>query len=183
MKGIIAGAGSWIAGYVLTTLLVLNCIEGSELGEIAENAGDGGSGIDFVGWVFFNAHFVDTVVAADFLGIGGSITATFIGRDGFTQLPYLVPVALLVGAGLAVGRSRGITETAEGASTGLFVLSPSLLLSAIGAVVFRVSTAALGGSFNGQPELLPTILLAGLVLPAICGPIGDIIAANTGSEN
>jgi len=166
---------------VLTAVVVLARIENSELGEISGDIGDGGSGIDFVGWVFFNSHFVDTIIAADFLGFGGSSATSFIGGDGFTPLLYLVPVALLVGAGLAVGRSQGVTETAAGAVAGAFVLPSYLALSVVGTLVFRVSTEALGSSFSGQPDLLPSILLAGVVFPAVFGALGGVVAANTGS--
>ena len=179
IEGAIAGAVAWIASYVLTAVVVLARIENSELGEISDSVGDGGSGIDFIGWVFFNSHFVDTVVEADVLGFGGSTTVSFIGGDGFTPLLYLIPMALLIASGLAVGRSQDVVGTAEGAVAGVFVLPSYLVLSAIGAVVFRVSAEALGSSFNGQPELLPAILLAGIVFPAVFGALGGIVAANT----
>ncbi|MEF8787094.1 MAG: hypothetical protein V5A45_14270 [Haloarculaceae archaeon] len=181
INGAIAGGAAWIAGYLLTAVVVLARIEDTELGEISDTVGDGGSGIDFVGWVFFNSHFVETVIEANFLGFGGSTVVSFIGGDGFTPLLYLIPVALLIGSGLAVGRSRGVTETTDGAVAGVFVLPPYLMLSVIGAVLFRVSAEALGSSFSGQPELLPAILLGGIVYPAVFGAIGGIVAANTGS--
>ena len=179
VAGAIAGTAAWIVGYVLTALVVLARIDDSELGEISDTVGDGGNAIDFVGWVFFNSHFVDIGIEAGVLGFGGSSTVSFIGGDGFTPLLHLVPVALLVGAGLVVGRSFGVTETADGAVAGALVVPPYLVLSAIGAVVFRVSTEALGASFSGQPELLPSVLLAGIVFPAVFGAIGGIVAANT----
>lgn len=178
VEGAIAGAVAWIAGYALTALVVLARMSETQLGEISEGTG-GGSGIDFVGWVFFNSHFVDVVVEADVLGLGGSRAVSFIGSDGFTPLLYLVPVALLIGAGLAVGRSLGVTRTVDGVIAGVLVVPAYLVLSAIGAVLFRVSTAALGASFSGQPELLPALLLAGVVFPAVFGAIGGAVAANT----
>lgn len=182
IEGAIAGAAAWIVGYVLTALLVLARIEETELGEISDTVGDSGSGTDFIGWVFFNSHFVDTVLEGDVLGFGGSSTVSFIGGDGFTPLLYLVPVALLISSGLAVGRSQGVTEIPNGAVAGALVVAPYLVLSAIGAVLFRVSTEAFGVSFSGQPELLSAILLAGIVFPAIFGAIGGMIAANSGPE-
>jgi len=179
VEGVIAGAAAWIACYVLTAVVVLARIQNTELGEISEGVGDGGGGIEFIGWVFFNSHFVDTIIAADFLGFGGSSAMSFIGGDGFTPLLYLIPVALLIGSGLAVGRSQGVTETTDGAVAGVFVVLPYLALSVIGTLVFRVSTEALGSSFSGQPDLLPSILLAGVLFPAVFGAIGGIVAANT----
>ncbi|WP_338741270.1 transporter [Haloplanus salilacus] len=180
VEGFVAGAAAWVVGYVLTAVVVLARLENSELGELSNGVDGGGSSIDLVGWVFFNGHFVETVVEADFLGFGGSSTTSFVGGDGFTPLLYLVPVALLVGSGLAVGRSRGVTDTTEGAVTGVLVVPPYLALSAIGAVLFRVSNEALGASFGGRPELLPAVLLAGVVFPSVFGALGGIIAANTG---
>lgn len=179
VEGAIAGAAAWIVGYVLTAVVVLTRMEGSELGEISEATGDGGSGIEFIGWVFFNSHFVDTVVEADFLGIGGARSVSFIGGDGFTPLLYVIPVALLVGAGIAVAGSGGVSGTTAGAVAGLSVVPPYLVLSALGAVLFRVSTEALGANFSGEPELLSALLLAGVVIPAVFGALGGILAANT----
>ena len=181
VEGAIAGAAAWIVGFVLTAVVVFVRIDDSELGEISENVGDGGSAIEFIGWVFFNSHFVDTVIEAGFLGFGGTRSVSFIGGDGFTPLLYLVPITLLVAAGLAIGRSQGVTDTAEGAVAGALVVPVYLVLSAIGAVLFRVSTEALGASFSGEPALLPAILLAGIVIPAVFGALGGVLAANTGS--
>lgn len=179
--GAIAGTAAWIVGYALTALVVITRIEDSELGEISGNLEGGGSTVDFVGWVFFNGHFVDTVVEAGFLGFGGSQSVSFVGGDGFTPLLYVVPIALLVAAGVAVGRSSGVTDTVAGAVVGALVVPPYLVLSAAGAVVFRVSSEGLGATFSGQPELVPAIVLAGIVLPAVFGSLGGIVAANTGA--
>jgi hypothetical protein len=180
--GAIAGAAAWLVGYALTALVVLARIEDSRLGEISGNV-DGGSTIDFVGWVFFNGHFVDTVVEAGFLGFGGTQSVSYVGGDGFTPLLYVVPIALLVASGVAVGRSSGVTDTVAGAVVGALVVPPYLVLSAAGAVVFRVSSEGLGATFSGQPELVPAIVLAGIVLPAVFGSLGGIVAANTGAGN
>jgi hypothetical protein len=180
--GAIAGAAAWLVGYALTALVVLARIEDSRLGEISGNV-DGGSTIDFVGWVFFNGHFVDTVVEAGFLGFGGTQSVSYVGGDGFTPLLYVVPIALLVASGVAVGRSSGVSDTVGGAAAGVLVVPPYLVLSAAGAVVFRVSSEGLGATFSGQPELVPAIVLAGIVLPAVFGSLGGIVAANTGAGN
>jgi hypothetical protein len=177
----VAGAAAWIAGYVLTAIVVVTN-QSPELQEIAENVDGDAGGFEFVGWVFFNEHFVDTILRADFLGFGGSRAVSFIGGDGFTPLLYVVPIALLAGAGLAIGRSQGVTETGEGALSGALVVPPYLVLSVIGAYLFRVSTEALGASFSGEPELLSAILLAGIVFPAVFGALGGIVAANTASD-
>lgn len=178
IEGFLAGTVAWVISYVLTGLIVLAQIEDTDLSRISANVEDGSS-IEFIGWVFFNSHFVDTVLEAGFLDLGSSSSVSFIGGDGFTPLLYVVPVALLIGAGLAIGRSQGVTETTDGAIAGLLVVPAYLVLSALGAVLFRVSSEALGANFSGQPDLLPAILLAGIVFPAIFGVLGGIIAAST----
>lgn len=180
VMGALAGTATWIVGYALTALVVLARIEGSELGEISGNVESGGT-IDFVGWVFFNSHFVDTVIEAGFLGFGGTRSVSYVGGDGFTPLLYVVPVALLVTAGVFVGRSSGVTDTAEGAVAGALAAPAYLTLSAVGAVVFRVSSEALGATFSGRPELVPAIVLAGIVFPVVFGSLGGVVAANTGA--
>jgi len=182
VEGAIAGAAAWIIGYALTAIVVLTRSDGTELGEISETVGDGGSGIEFIGWVFFNSHFVDIIVEAGFMGFGGARSVSFVGGDGFTPILYVVPIALLLAAGIAVGRSQGVTDTADGALAGALVVPPYLALSAIGAVLFRVSAEALGATFSGEPALLPAILLAGIVIPVIFGSLGGIVAANTAEQ-
>lgn len=181
VEGALAGAAAWIAGYLLTALVVVSD-DSATLSEISEQVGDGVEGFEFVGWVFFNSHFVDTVLEADFLGFGGSNTVSFVGGDGFTSLLYVVPLALLVAAGLAIGRSQGVSEISEGALVGVLVVPAYLILSVAGAFLFRVSTEALGASFSGKPELLPAVVLAGIIIPAVFGGLGGIVAALTGGS-
>lgn len=177
-EGAIAGAAAWIVGYVLTALVVFTR-ESSRLGEISENVGDNAGAFEFVGWVFFNSHFVDTVIEAGFLGFGGASTVSFIGGDGFPQMLYFIPIALLVASGLAIGRSQGVSEITDGAVSGVLVVPAYLVLSIAGALVFRVSAEALGATFSAEPDFLPAIILAGILIPAVFGAIGGILAAVT----
>ena len=179
VEGAIAGGGAWVAGYVLTALVVVLRFGDSELGELSDRSGDAGSLFEFVGWVFFNGHFVDTLLEAGFLGVGGTVAQTFVGGDGFTPILYAVPPALLIGAGLAVARGGAIAGTTEGVVAGLTVVPVYLSLSAAGAFLFRVSAEGLGVSFNGRPELLPAVVLAGVIFPAVFGAIGGVIGAAT----
>ena len=178
VEGAIAGAAAWIIGYVLTALVVLTR-ESSRLGEISDTVGDDASAFEFIGWVFFNSHFVDTVIEAGFLGFGGTSTVSFIGGDGFTPLLYFVPIALLVASGLAIGRSQGVTELPDGAVAGALVVPAYLVLSIAGALVFRVSAEALGATFSAEPDLIPAIILAGVLIPAVFGALGGVVAAVT----
>ena len=176
VPGAIAGLLSWIVGYVLTYLLVASDIRESGLNQLAQAFGDGDATYELVGWVFFNSHLVDAVVEAPFVG---SRTANFVGgEDGFTLLLFAISPVLLVAAGLAVGRSQGVTRADAGAVAGALVVPGYLVLSIVGAVLFRVEA----GGASGEPDLLPAILLAGVVYPLVFGAAGGVVAAVTTDE-
>ena len=168
-----AGFLAWVVGYLFTYLLVASDVRGSGLNRFAQTFGDGDATYELVGWVFFNSHFVDAVIDAGFFGSG---TANFVGgEDGFTTLLFAVPVLLLVAAGLAVGRYQGVTGANDGAVAGALVVPGYLVCSVVGAILFRVEA----GGASGEPDLLPAVLLAGLVYPLVFGAVGGVVAAVT----
>jgi hypothetical protein len=123
-----------------------------------------------VGWVFFNAHFVDTVFQN--VPLVGSSASSYIGGDGgFTTLLYVVPAGLLIAAGLALARRHRAENPTRGAIIGATVIPGYLLLSIAGPFLFEVST--LGAT--GAPDLLPAIVLAGIVYPVLFGGAGGAL--------
>lgn len=177
VPGALAGVASWVLGYLLTYLLVSSDLRESGLNQFAQAFGDGDATYELVGWVFFNSHFADTVIDAGFFGTS---TANFVGgEDGFTALLYVIPPALLIAAGLAIARYRGATDVNDGAITGALVVPGYLVLSIVGTFLFRVEA----GGASGQPDLLPTILLAGIVFPVVFGAIGGAIASVTAEDD
>jgi hypothetical protein len=172
VESAIVGVAAWVLGYVFTYLLVATDIESSPLNRLIEFFEGESVTYELVGWVFYNAHFV----SISYTGIGiFSPPGSFIGGDGFTALLYLIPPALLIVSGLALGRYRGVVEPNEGAITGVLVTPGYLLLSIVGVFLFTISV----GNASGRPDLLPAIFLAGLVYPVVFGPIGGVIAAVT----
>ena len=158
--GSLAGVLTWILGYVLTYLLVAPDIRESALNQFVEAFEGAPATYEMVGWVFYNAHFVD-VVFRD-IPFVGSRTGSFVGgQDGFTTLLYVVPPALLLAAGLALSRRQGATTPGQGAMAGLAVVPGYLVLSVAGVFLFEV--AALGA--KGAPDLLPAVVLAGVLYP------------------
>jgi len=155
--GVLAGAGAFVAGYLLTFLLVV----------VDARAGGGRLGANLfesVGLLFFNAQFVDTAVTTGFS------TETFNPlRDasaGGGAIPRalwtLVPVAVLVVAGrrAAAGRSSVV----GGAS----IVAGYLPLVALGTVVFQFEELS--------PETWPALLIAGVAFPVACGVLGGVLA-------
>ncbi|WP_336133377.1 hypothetical protein [Natronomonas amylolytica] len=177
VPGAVAGAIAWLLGYVFTYVLVSSDLRESTLNQFAQAFGDGDATYELVGWVFFNSHFADTIIDAGFFGTSA---ANFVGgEDGFTALLYVIPPLLLLASGLAIGRYQGVTDANDGAVAGAFVVPGYLVLSIVGAFLFRVEA----GGASGQPDLLPTILLAGIVYPVVFGAIGGILASVTAEDS
>lgn len=169
--GVVAGGAAWVLGYVATYVVAGTQIRESALGRIVEFVGDGAAVYKLVGWVFFNSHFVDTV----FQGLPVAAVSNAVGGGGFSPLLFLVPPALLVGAGLAVGRSQGVDSPRDGAVAGLAVLPGYLLFVVAGAVLFVVSA----GPATGRPDPVLAVVFAGLLYPAVFGAAGGTLAGAT----
>ncbi|MFP4626630.1 MAG: hypothetical protein ACLFNI_08580 [Natronomonas sp.] len=176
VPGAIAGVFAWLVGYVFTYALTGTDLRESGLNAIIEFTGGESAAYELVGWVFFNAHFVDVV----YTGIPiRNPPASFVGgEEGFTVLLFLVPPALLFAAGLGLGRYYGVTGPNRGAITGVLVVPGYLVLSVFGAFLFRVS--ALGAT--GEPEFLTAILLAGIIYPLVFGGLGGAVAGMTAAR-
>jgi hypothetical protein len=171
VAGATSGVVAWVLGYALTYLVVAPDVRESSLQRIIETFGDGSATYELVGWVFFNAHFVDTVFRnVPFLG---SRTANFVGGDqGFTVLLFAIPVGLLLATGVALARYRDAEDATDGALTGATALPGYLLLSLVGVFLFEVTV----GDISGGPDLLPALFLAGVVYPLLFAAGGGAVA-------
>jgi hypothetical protein len=144
-------------------------IRDSGLGQLLEFLGEGGTVYKLVGWVFYNSHFVETVVNGAHVTVAGNAIG---GDQGFTPLLFVVPPALLLAAGLAVGRFQGVEAPGAGALAGAAVVPVYLVLSVVGLVLFTVTA----GPATGRPDPLLAILLAGVVYPTVFGAAGGALA-------
>ncbi|WP_424018187.1 hypothetical protein ACOZ4N_01670 [Halorientalis pallida] len=177
--GAIAGAGAYLLGYVFTYLLVGSDVRESAVNQVFQALGGEDLTYQAVGWVFYNAHFVSTVVDVNIPFIGGSDTVNFIAQvDAFSAILYVVPVVLLFGAGLAVGRrTPGEQDVGDAAAAGATVVAGYLPLAVIVGFLIQVQT---NGSSAG-PDLLLAAVLAGLIYPAVFGALGSVAAFATQS--
>lgn len=166
-----AGIGAWVLGYLFTYLIVAPDVRNSLGSRVIELFEGSPATFEIVGWVFYNAHLVQTVLAD--VPVLGASSDTFIGGDpGFTPWLYVVPVGLLLAAGLAAGRLHGASDTGEGIVAGLTVVPAYLLLTIAGVILFSIDLA--GGTVS--PDLVSAVLLAGVVYPAVCGAVGGALA-------
>lgn len=177
VPGAVAGVVAWLLGYVFTYLLTATDLENSGLNRFIELFGGESATYELVGWVFFNAHFVD--ITYENVGIARPPPSFIGGENGFTALLFLLPAALLFIAGLAVVRSQGITDRNDGAVAGALVVLGYLVLSIIGVFLFTVTV----GDATGAPDLLPAIVVAGIFYPAVFGAAGGAVAGQTAGSS
>ena len=172
--GSAVGLAAWVAGYLLTYILVAPGLRETALSRLLEALQGEPATVDMVGWVFYNAHLVLTVVSD--VPVLGSSSASFIGGDGgFTPLLYVVPIGLLIAAGLAAGRYRGASAVDDGVLAGLTVVPGYAVGAVVGAQLFAVS--AVGATVS--PDPVTAIALAGVGYPAICGAMGGALSGAT----
>jgi hypothetical protein len=169
--GAVAGAAAELVGYVLVFVLTSGSLRDSGLRQVFDALGGDLPTWRAVGWVFFNAHFVETQFD---LGVFGSSTGSFVGgEDGFTALLYAIPPLLLIAAGLAVGQYGDIDEPAEALLGVVGVVMGYLVLVVVDLVAFQA------GGGDAGPVIATGVLLAGLVYPFVFGTIGGLIATVT----
>jgi hypothetical protein len=174
LVGSAVGLAAWLVGYLLTYVLVAPGVRESVPTRLLEALQGQPATVDVVGWVFYNAHLVLTVVSD--VPVFGSSSTSFIGGEaGFTPLLYAIPVGLLIAAGLAAGRYRGAAAVDQGVLAGLTVVPGYAVGAIVGAQLFAVAVA---GATVG-PDPVTAIALAGVGYPAICGAVGGALSGAT----
>lgn len=177
VEGTVAGVLAWLFGYVFTYVIVAPDIRDSPLNRFIEAFEGEPATYEMVGWVFYNAHFVDTVYRD--LPLIGNRSASAIGGDGgFSAVLYVVPVGLLLAAGLALSRYQAAETPTRGVIVGATTLPAYLLLSLLGLVLFEVS---LGGA-SGGPDFLTGAVVAGVVYPLVFAGIGGTLGVLLDSD-
>lgn len=182
-NGALVGIGAYLAGYVLTYLLVI--VDG------VESQGD----IETwkaVGWVFYNAQNVDLT----FVGSAGSasVTENFrlfedgsgVGNLGSTVpeiVYYLVPVVVLLGAGYVAYQRADTADlpTAQVAAIGATSVVGYLVLVILGRFLFEATGSFLGADLAIAPDLGTAVVLAGIVYPLVLGALGAVLASAQGT--
>jgi len=166
--GAVAGAATYLLGYLTVYLTQSARIEEglSGLNFLAELFGnDPISTWQVSGWMFYNAHFVDTVIPAVF---GGTQSQNLVSQAEGASFLFVVPPVLLLAAGVVAGRIAGADTPGGGAQAGAFVLAGYLPLALVGAFAFRYAV----GDGSVAPDIVTAVLLAGAVYPAAFGAIG-----------
>ena len=173
-RGAVAGPGAWLLGYLVTYLLHAGGVRDALATDVLEFLAGDPVTWKLVGWLYFNAHFVDASVPGP---LGRSTVNLLSGAEepGLLVLYVLPPVALLAAGAVA---AYGASEPLEGAKAGAPVALGYALASLVAAVAVRISIAdAVAG-----PPLVTAVLLAGLVYPLVFGAAGGAVTGLVAPE-
>jgi hypothetical protein len=201
------GAASYVLGYVVTYLLVLvdsgldaktttqTVLAETRTFEQAQLAGfpqPEPTTMEFVGWVFYNAHFVDTVLTPQVsgrAGQGGAQTqsapeALNVLTSASTQLPsivyQLVPVVLLAAGGYALARIADLDVSRSLVRIGLGIPTTYVPLGLFGTLVFRTAATAQQDGIQLTVSASPSI--GGVIVVAVLSTLFGIAGLSLGAQ-
>jgi hypothetical protein len=161
--GLLVGALAYAAGYAVTLALVVTVDSDYVSADTVANAGQ----------LFYNAMFVDLERPR-----GGARVNTLTDPQlsGVFALPtvvyHLIPVAVFVAGGVAVVRLLDTEEPLDAAGVGASLVFGTVFLALLAPLVFA--------SDAGRPAFLPSLALAGVIYPGVCGAIGGVVGSQFG---
>lgn len=173
VAGVVAGVAAFVAGYALTYLTRADSVEETleRVNFVLELFGNEPIPTErAVGWLFFNAHFVEVRVP----GVVGEQAVNFLaeGDGGSSSLLYAVPPLLLLAAGLALAVYAAAESPLEGATVGALVTAGYLPSVIAGLMAFTYAV----GDGTVAPAGVTAVVLAGLAYPLALGAAGGGLA-------
>lgn len=166
---------------VLTTFVLVPADVRSAVGEdVASWKG--------VAWYHYNAHLVEIEATGgadfgDFGSVSGTDTIDFIAQSETARvtLLYAVPPLVLVLAGASLAYHLGATDVGSAVAVGAPVTLGYVIVMGLGAVVSETTTEAeffgIEASGSMAPELVPAVVLGGILYPLVFATAGAIVVA------
>jgi hypothetical protein len=169
--GILGGGVSYPIGFVVVSFLFLVSVESEtttsdapELFELADASLQ--AFVSIFAWVFYGAHGVKISLA------GGTDAVHVLSALDLNTLVYaLIPAAILFVFGGIIALLKRASGLAGGFVSGASVVFGYLPLVVAGALFFQVSA----GGVDARVQLLPAILIAGLLYPLVCGGLAGVL--------
>lgn len=162
VRGAIVGVTAFVLGLVITLITVGGTAQ-QAAGAFEPLAEAGGRFVPVwkaAGWTFLDGHFVGTTYPGGAVDMVGMASVQFV---------YLIPVLLLLVAGVVVGVLSAASDPRAGLISGLSVV--------VGYLPMAVIFAALLPHANVQPSLLRALVVAGVVYPIGFGAVGGVLGA------
>lgn len=185
VRGAVTGATAYLLAFLSTYLLVT--VDGSLDAETASEAAFEESGVlqqsqemgfgfpqpepstfEFVGWILYNAHFVDIVFTPevptpDEQGESVPESVNVLSTAG-TQIPelvyYLTPVALLTAGGYVLARQADLQDHRETLKTGLSLPLGYVSLAVVGLLLVTTAASSEQDGIEATVTASPSLVLA-----------------------
>ncbi|ARS89895.1 hypothetical protein [Natrarchaeobaculum aegyptiacum] len=141
-----------------------------------------------VAWYYYNAHLVEIEVSggADFgdfgsVSSGGTMDLIAQSETARVSLLYVVPPLVLVLVGAVLAYHLGATNVGAAVSVGAPVTLGYVIVMGLGAVVAETTSEAeffgIEASGSMAPELVPAVVLGGLLYPLVFATAGAVVVA------
>jgi len=205
ISAVFVGAASYLLGFVLTYLFVL-LDSGLDAQSTTEDAMTGifqqsqsvifpqpdPTTTEFVGWIFYNEHFAETVITpqvAGRSGQGGAETQTApesvnMLSTAATQIPdvayQLIPVVLLTAGGYALARAAHIAVSRDIIRIGLGIPTGYVPFALAGTFLFSTSTTTEQEGIEVTVTASPS--LVGLITMAVISTLFGIVGLYLGAQ-
>lgn len=174
-RSAVAGVLAYLVGYLLTYLWQVNAVREAISGLNLLLGVLGGQRVPawtVVGWLFYGAHVVPLRIPTP----GSSdVVRSIVGGDGATSLLFVLPPLVLVLAGAVAAWWAGADAPEIGATAGASIAVSYLVLAVVGVFLFRFSIQ----SFVIGPDLLRSVVIAGIAYPVGFGAVGGAIFGAT----
>jgi hypothetical protein len=156
-EGAIVGVASFVITYIVTGIVFSVGYSG------------GGATSEFPtwkagGWAFYSVHNANITPISQLAELFGAGLVP-------TPIAYLIPPAVLAGAGYYLAKDSGTESYTEGAAWGATLILGYLPLCFVGIFLTSHSTEGLI-SFEIAPDFTTSLLFAGIIYPAIFGALG-----------
>ena len=167
-RGTAAGIAAYTLGYAATYLLTISAVAGATLTNYIAAVTGEAAAWRVVGLVFYNAHFVDSLIP-DLFG-PGSVNLV-LETPSLTTLVFLVPPALLLVAGAAVRVGGRVIPERDAARYGLCVMLGYMPATLVGAMTVTAHT----GRGPAGPDPGMALIVVGVIYPLVFAPLGAIV--------
>lgn len=175
--GAIYGAGSFVAGYIVTLAIVMI----TESGEFTDDL------IEFSGWLYYNAQFANVEISvtgddAGFAALLDGSTFNYLTDNEIFSEPismatpsivyHLIPVVALVFFGFILAQKVGVRTPRDGAIAGATLCLGVLPLALLGTFIFSIQE----DSLELAPILSDSLIFVGILFPLVFGAIGGALS-------
>ena len=179
--GILGGIGA-----AATTFVLFFVVKMSTIADVFNGIGGRGTfgtvapdNLEMISWTFFEAHNVGTTASATGAGVSRSVAVPLRETPLWDAWFLLVPPLVLLGVGYFVASSTVSWDAVSGFQAGASIAFGYCVLAALAALTLTASVTEESVTVTVGPDLVPALIIAGIVYPVVFGGIGGAIAGRS----